>query len=60
MKLFDFEKQPDGSFIVPLSLTSTEFHILLAYPDSIRAISSLNEQLIMDDPISGVRKSLVK
>ncbi|CAG0902888.1 unnamed protein product, partial [Darwinula stevensoni] len=53
MKLFDYEKRPDGSFIVPLSLTSTEFHVLLAYPDSIRAISSLNEQLIMEDPILG-------
>ncbi|CAG0920519.1 unnamed protein product [Notodromas monacha] len=41
---------PDGAGR-PLSMALTEFHVILCYPDAVRGISSLNDQLVFEDII---------
>ncbi|XP_052823980.1 vacuolar protein sorting-associated protein 18 homolog [Octopus bimaculoides] len=35
--------------VVPLSIVLTEFHVLILFPDRMKAVCLLNEQLIYDD-----------
>ncbi|XP_014671555.1 PREDICTED: vacuolar protein sorting-associated protein 18 homolog [Priapulus caudatus] len=40
---------PASSVGHPLAIAVTEFHVLVLYADALRAISVLNEQLVLDD-----------
>lgn len=41
--------------MVPLSFVLTEFHALLLYPDHVKGISLLNQELIFEDIYNDVR-----
>ncbi|KAJ1958961.1 tethering complex subunit [Dispira parvispora] len=43
--------QSDGEPVVPISLALTEFHAILLYPDSIRAVCLLNDETVFEDHI---------
>jgi len=40
---------------MPLSFVLTEFHALLLYPDHVKGISLLNQELIFEDVYNDVR-----
>lgn len=42
----------------PLSFVLTEFHALLLYPDHVKGMSLLNQELIFEDVYNDVRKIL--
>ncbi|CAL1534740.1 unnamed protein product [Lymnaea stagnalis] len=48
-KLLSYKKDQDDSSTKPLSMVLTEFHILILYPKSVKAISVLSEDLVYDD-----------
>ncbi|GFN86697.1 vacuolar protein sorting-associated protein 18 homolog [Plakobranchus ocellatus] len=48
-KLMPYRKDGDERSNKPLAMVLTEFHMLVLYPDSMKAICSLNEELVFDD-----------
>ncbi|KAJ8299391.1 hypothetical protein KUTeg_023451 [Tegillarca granosa] len=48
-KLIKYPKEGEDKPPHPISIVLTEFHVLLLYPDRLRAMCVLNEQLIYDD-----------
>ncbi|XP_055900557.1 vacuolar protein sorting-associated protein 18 homolog isoform X1 [Biomphalaria glabrata] len=49
-KLMSYGKNEETKTSKPLSMILTEFHVLVLYPDCVKAISNLNEELVYDDP----------
>ena len=39
----------------PINIVLTEFHILVLYPDRLKAYCRLNEELAYDDPYAGTK-----
>lgn len=48
-------KYPGNNGSAPLSFVLTEFHALLLYPDHVKGISLLNQQLVFEDYYTEVR-----
>ncbi|XP_046364864.1 vacuolar protein sorting-associated protein 18 homolog isoform X1 [Haliotis rufescens] len=48
-KLMPYPKEVDEKPAPPISMLLTEFHVLILYPDRLKAVCVLNEQLIYDD-----------
>lgn len=48
-KLIPYPKDSDGEKLHPSSIVLTEFHVLLLYPDRLKVVCILNDQLIYDD-----------
>ena len=43
----------------PLNIVLTEFHILVLYQDRLKAYCRLNEELVYDDPYTGIEYRLL-
>lgn len=48
-KLVPYPKDDGEPGVNPLGMVLTEFHMLVLYPNRMKAICSLNEQMILDD-----------
>ncbi|KAH9519313.1 Vacuolar protein sorting-associated protein 18 like protein [Bulinus truncatus] len=48
-KLMSYGKNEEAKSTKPLSMVLTEFHVLVLYPDCVKAICTLNEELVYDD-----------
>lgn len=48
-KLVPYPWEEKERHVTPLALVLTEFHVLVLFPDRLKAISVLNDQLIFDD-----------
>lgn len=50
-KLIPYSKDVEEHGVNPITMVLTEFHMLIVYPSRVRAVCSLNEQVIFDDVI---------
>lgn len=50
-KLIPYGKDSDDMGANPIGMALTEFHMLIVYPSRMRAMCSLNEQVILEDVI---------
>ncbi|GFR83888.1 vacuolar protein sorting-associated protein 18 homolog [Elysia marginata] len=48
-KLMPYRRDGEDRSNKPLAMVLTEFHMLVLYPDSMKAICSLNEEMVFDD-----------
>ncbi|KAK7491492.1 hypothetical protein BaRGS_00017321 [Batillaria attramentaria] len=48
-KLISYPKDGDEPGVHPIGMALTEFHMLVLYPNRMKAICCLNEQMILDD-----------
>ncbi|XP_070564875.1 vacuolar protein sorting-associated protein 18 homolog isoform X2 [Ptychodera flava] len=48
-RLLQYPLEDGEKFVPPLSMVVTEFHVLLLFPDRLKAMCVLNEQLIYED-----------
>ncbi|XP_064634570.1 vacuolar protein sorting-associated protein 18 homolog [Lineus longissimus] len=51
-KLIAYQRDEGEKQAVPLSIVLTEFHLLVLFPDRLKAMCVLNEQVIFDDAMT--------
>ncbi|KAK7098433.1 vacuolar protein sorting-associated protein 18 homolog isoform X3 [Littorina saxatilis] len=66
-KLIPYPKDSEDVGVNPIGMVLTEFHMMVLYPTRMRAVCSLNEQVILDDVIPerfgrllGIRKDPIR
>jgi hypothetical protein len=53
-KLIAYQRDEGEKQSTPLSIVLTEFHLLVLFPDRLKAMCVLNEQVIFDDAMTDV------